>query len=163
MKSLSVYGLAILLVLGTSAALAKDRHHDKRPHHEANRHHAKHYGKHHNKHNRRYYSHGYYKPYKHSGWKYGWNHGYRYYRPHYPNYVGAALLGSALNYSLYHSHQGVACYDRHDNVNYSDRSYSDRSYSNQNYSNSQVVGCHRIERRPDGTEVRVEVPMDQCY
>ncbi|MBE9539555.1 MAG: hypothetical protein IMF06_10760 [Proteobacteria bacterium] len=134
MKQLTVYSLALLLVIGTTAALAGDRGnggHNGGHHYQSRGHHGYHY-----------------RPYRHYG-----RHS-AYYRPHYnyPNYLGAALLGSALSYSLYHTHNGVSCYDKHAYDRYPQRT---GGYS-------EVVGCHRIERLPDGSERRIEVPLSQC-
>jgi hypothetical protein len=98
----------------------------------------------------------------------GRGHGYRYgyYQPHwyprpyyrevyfYPSHdyhhhdndyyypLGAALIGAAVTYSIVHTH--------------------DTSYSTTSSSSVEVVGCHRIERYPDGSERRVEVPLEEC-
>lgn len=145
MKKLTAYGLTFLLFTGTSAALAgrgdrgdHDRghgrgHDDNRgQHYKHKKHHYNHYYRGHRKHfyNRRYYSPGYY----------------------YPSYLGAALLGSALTSSLYHSHNGERCYEKH----------ADDQYRQSSSSNRAVVGCHRIEILADGSERRVELPMSQC-
>lgn len=91
------------------------------------------------------------------GYKHGHHRGYSYPRHYhrnvyyYPRHVhhgdyyyplGAALIGAAVTYSFYHGH---------------DAGYSSRAGS------SEVVACHRIERYPDGSERRVEVPLSQCY
>ena len=65
------------------------------------------------------------------------NHHSNYYEP-----LGAALIGAAITYSIFHSH---------------DSGYSGSS------GGSDVVGCHRIERYPNGSERRVEVPIAECY
>ncbi len=138
MKRLTVYGLAFLLVAGTTAALAGGRGH------------GGYSGGHHNRHGGHHYNH--YRPSRHYGHHGGHYSGY--YRPnyYYPSYLGAALIGSAFSYSLYPSHNGAACYDSHSSDRYQQRS---SGYS-------EVTGCHRIERLPDGSERRVEVPISQC-
>ena len=149
MKKLTAYGLAFLLFTGTSAALAgrgdrgdHGRNNDNRKHFSNGSHHNKHYNNRwqHNKHYyrghrnrfnyRRYPSRGYY----------------------YPSYLGAALIGSALTTSLYHSHGGERCYQNH----------ATDQYRQSSSSNREVVGCHRIEILADGSERRVEIPMSQC-
>jgi hypothetical protein len=142
MKQLTVYGLAFLLVAGTTAALAGGRGH------------GGYSGDHHYRHGGHHYNH--YRPYRHYGHN-GGNYGRHYsgyYRPnyYYPSYLGAALIGSAFSYSLSHSHNGATCYDSHASDRYQQRS---SGYS-------EVTGCHRIERLPDGSERRVEVPISQC-
>ncbi len=96
--------------------------------------------------------------YGHGG---NYGHHYRPYRPYsnyhrpgnyYPSYLGAALIGSAFTYSLSHNHNGASCYENHSND----------SYQQSSGGYSEIVGCHRIERLPDGTERRIEVPMSQC-
>jgi len=126
MKQLTVYALAIVLITGTTAALAGNRGHGKQ--HGG---YKKHWG-HHNSHNRGYYG-GYFKP----------GH-------YYPGYFGAALVGAALTASFHHTHNGAHCYDRHHDNYRSSRGYSE------------VPGCYRIERFPDGSERQVELPMSQC-
>ncbi|MFK7975903.1 MAG: hypothetical protein AB8C02_07180 [Halioglobus sp.] len=100
---------------------------------------------------------------KHNGWRYNhWNHRVRHHRDwrhsrhysrnrHYGNYLGAAIVGSALTYSLYHLHDGAVCYDSHED-------HRDRDYER-----NDVVGCHRIERLEDGSQVRVDVPLSECH
>lgn len=119
------------------------RHHRK---HQVQKRHLRHHKKHHGWHYQRWDRHGW----RHDGWRrHSWNHGRRYYG----DYLGAALVGSALTYSFYHLHGGAVCYDHHDDRR--STGYRDRGYS-------EVVGCHRIERLEDGTEVRVDVPLSQC-
>lgn len=158
MKQLSVYGLALLLVIGTSVALAGDRNRHHRSHGDGHsRHHYKvekrHHGydRHHYYRKRDYQRH-YYRPH-HYGSRHYWGYAPRYYGPryYYPSYLGAALVGSALTYSLYHTHSGALCYDRHE----TGTTYSSPA--------SEVVGCHRIEQLPDGSERRVDVPLSECY
>lgn len=166
MKKLTLYGLALLLIASTTAAFAGDR--DNRRHDKYNKHdrHASKHERHYNKHDRHYnrhYNSRYDRHYSHRGFRshrgYRSHRGFRQFRGgHYRNdyypsaYLGAALIGSAINYSLYHQHNGATCYDDHSN----DRNRSrDRNYS-------EVVGCHRIERLADGSERRVEVPRSKC-
>jgi len=145
MNNLSIYSLAIILVLGTSAALAGERRHGG---HGYKQHHP-HYKQ----------KHQYYK--RHHYWHYPRHNYRRHYYPryrgaygyYYPPYLGAALVGSALTHSLYHTHQGAVCYDNHQRDADPRRGGSSR----------EVVGCHRIERLPDGSERRVEVPLSECY
>jgi hypothetical protein len=96
--------------------------------------------------------------YRHGGHHYRPHRPYRHYSNHYrqayyyPSYLGAALIGSAFSYSLSHNHNGTSCYENHSNDRYRQ---SSGGYN-------EVVGCHRIERLPDGTERRIEVPVSQC-
>ena len=137
MKKLTVYGLALLLVTGTTTALAGGRDHRSYSsgHHYKHRSHNNHFYKSHSHRKHHRYSHGYYRP-----------------RHFAHSYLGAALVGSALTHSLYHTHNGARCYDNHSNDRYRQRT---EEYS-------EVVGCHRIERLADGSERRVELPMEQC-
>jgi hypothetical protein len=145
MKQLTLYGLALLLVVGTSAVLASGKHHNGYQrgyhgnHYRQQHYKPQHYGRHH-----------YYRPHHYGRHYFGrhYRHGY------YPSYLGAALVGSALTYSLYHTHQGAACYQDHSRDGYRDRDRDRR--------NSEVVGCHRIEHLPDGSERRVDVPLSEC-
>ena len=156
MKQFSVYTPALLLVIGTTSALARGRDHrgHSNGHHNTHRYHHN-YG-HHN------YRHSYNRHRGSSHYRQGF---YRpgFYRPGFygQSFLGAALIGSAFNYSLYHRHNGAVCYDNHVSGRHDDRrSGSDRYESRA--SSSEVVGCHRIERLPDGTERRVDVPRSQC-
>ena len=150
MKLLTAYGLAFLLFTGGTAALAGGKGHGGH-HGGKNYNSGKHYSGGHsyrgyrNKHRVRHYNH--YRPYR-NNFYYG-----SYYRPNYfyPSYLGAALVGSALTSSLYHTHNGERCNDRHADSDY-----------RQSSGNREVVGCHRIEVLADGSERRVEVPMSQC-
>ena len=64
-------------------------------------------------------------------------------------FLGGALLGSAITYSLAHEHDHRHCTDRsHDH-------YRDGS-------RTRIAGCYRIERLPDGRERRVELPLSAC-
>jgi hypothetical protein len=138
MKKLTVYSLAFLLVTATTAALAGGRNHGGQSGRHGGGHNYKHGGQHYNRH----WSPPRYRRY---------NNHYRY-DYYYPSYLGAALVGSALNYSLYHTHNGASCYDNHSSNQSQPRSG--------NY--SEVVGCYRTERLSDGSERRVDVPMSQC-
>ena len=101
MKQFTVYALAIVLIVGTTAALAGERRH----------------GNHHG---------GYKKQWGHSNY-----HHRGYYRGHfnsghyYAGYFGAALVGAALTANLYHTHNGAHCYDRHPDNYRSSRNYSE--------------------------------------
>ena len=155
MKKLTVYSLAFLLVTATTAALAGSRNHGG----QSGRHGGSHGGGHNYKHGGQHYKYG------GQHYKYGGNHYNRHWAPprynryrnhyrynyYYPSYLGAALIGSAVNYSLHHTHNGASCYDNHSSNQYQPRS-----------SNSEVVGCFRTERLADGSERRVDVPMSQC-
>ena len=158
MKQLTIFVIALLLFTVNAGALAGGKGHGAKhgnQHYQQKGHKYGHYN--YRKHHYKYYgpyrgpriSRGYYGPYRGPRISRG------YYRPnYYPSYLGAALIGSALSYSLYHTHNGAYCYDNHGNDNYQPSS-GGRSYS-------EVVGCHRIEQLPDGSERRVELPMSQC-
>jgi len=137
MKQFTIYSFAFLLVTGTTAALAGDRHHSAHP---SVKHHFGGYNDH------------YYKRHPHHSYYRGHYGRHRYSNHYYPSYLGAALIASSLTHSLYHTHNGAACYQNHSGDRYQQRT---GSYS-------EVVGCHRIERLPDGSERRVEVPISQC-
>ncbi len=156
MKRLSA--ILMSLVLAGSSALAvadrgdhRDKHqgwnkghgqHDRR--HDGrhwSKHHGKHYSKHHGKHYRGYYyprakhyvhHHSHYRP-----------RGYYSYDPYLP--LGAALVGGAIGYSLGHAN---------DNSVTTTTTYTQSSPS--------VSACYRIERYPDGSERRVELPPYEC-
>lgn len=133
MKQPTVYAMAFLLVVATSAALAGGRHHGGHSGRQQHGHGGQHFDQ-----------------YRHPP-----RHGYRggYYRPsYYPSYFGAALLGSAFAYSLYHTHNGASCYEAHSTARYQQRTSR----------NSEVIGCHKVEQLADGSERRVDVPMSQC-
>ena len=140
MNKLAFYGSAFSLLIAATGSLADNRGHGKN------------HGKHHYPQNHHYeHNYGHWR-----GQHYEHYTPYRYYRGHYhhdyyPSYVGAALLGSAITYILFHTHDGEYCSDNH---GYDSYRQSSRSI--------EVVGCHRIERFPDGSERRVEVPMSQC-
>lgn len=141
MKTLTVYAIAALLVMGTTAALAGNKHNNHNKHH-GNSHNSHHNYKRHNNH------HGGH----HSGHRSG------HYGSHYNNYLGVAMLGSALTYSFYHTHQGVACYQRHDNGG----RYEQYNFNSSNTRHTEIVGCHRIEQLGDGRQLRVELPLAEC-
>ncbi|MBN7797843.1 hypothetical protein [Parahaliea mediterranea] len=146
MKRLSVYGLAAMVLLGAAAAQADRGDHRGGKHHWKGEH-GKHYRDRHHRHRyvhpgkRRYYRGRWVRPWR--------DYAPRYYGPRYdyPGYLGSALIGGAVAYSLFHSHGGATCHDSH------------LSSSGQRY---EVVGCHRIEYLPDGTQRRVEVPLSAC-
>ena len=69
------------------------------------------------------------------------------YDPYLP--LGAALVGTAIGYTL--SRSGPDCYGNCTTTTYT------------NASTSNVSGCYRIERYPDGSERRVELPLSECY
>lgn len=144
MKKLTVLGMALLLLTATAAPLADGKGYGK-----------KHGNQHYQQKGHKY---GYYNPRKQRYNNYRSYRGPRYYSGYYrpnfynPSYLGAALIGSALTYSLYHTHNGAYCNDNHESNNY--------QAGSGNY--SEVVGCHRMERLPDGSELRIEVPLSQC-
>jgi hypothetical protein len=101
MKQLTVYALAIVLIVGTTAALAGDR--GKGNHHR-----------------------GYKKQWAHSNYHHRGYYGGHFKSGHYyAGYFGAALVGAALTANLYHTHNGAHCYDRHPDNYRSSRSYSE--------------------------------------
>jgi hypothetical protein len=109
MKQLSVYSLALFLVVGTSIALAGDRYRGYPDSHY--RGHENFYD-HHSPHN--YPPHRRYKQHSHrSYYRKGYSNHYHPRSHYFPAYFGAALIGSALTHSLYHMHHGMVCYDRH--------------------------------------------------
>jgi len=71
---------------------------------------------------------------------------YHDYDPYLP--LGAALVGTAIGYSL--SQAGSDC-------------YGNCTTTVTQTTTSNVSGCYRIERYPDGSERRVELPISQCY
>lgn len=137
-KQLTACFMAITLGTASAAAMAD------RKHHKAYRH---------------YQGHHYDTRYDQKRWqppRHRITHIHKHYRSDYSGYLGAALLGSAITYTLFHHHNGAVCHDSHgyrDSHDYRDR-YSSRY---------DVVGCHRIERFADGSERRVSVPLSQCY
>jgi len=138
MQRLISLGLALLLAIESGATQAGRGHGDR--HHGGHGHGHKHKHGHHRDHwyPRPHHTRVYYYP------RHDYDHDY-----YYP--LGAALIGAAISYSLYHAHDGVRCYESHGT------SYSAPSVR------TEVVGCHRIERYPDGSERRVEVPTSECY
>ena len=141
-KRLGVCALALLLVAGTTVALADDRHRGGRH----DRPHWNHYKKHHYIPYRPHYRYPYRGPRYYRGYR------PRYYYPPYPPYAGA-LIGSAIFYSLFHTHDGTYCYEDHGRQ---DERYRESG-------RREIVGCHRIERLPDGRERRIEVPLSECH
>lgn len=133
-----------------------DKHHGARRHYREQhksyrkRHHFK---PHHRQHHYRYkhYRPRFHRGYYHNRWRHHYRHGghYRYNR-HYPAAFGSALLGAAIGYQLFHTHNGVVCHDDHGG-----------SYG-RGGRRSEIVGCHRIEQLPGGGTRRVEVPLSQC-
>lgn len=149
MKILSVYTVAILLVVSTTSALASGREHRR---HSNDNHstHRSHYS--YDNHYKTHYLHGYNRHRSSSQYRRG------FYRPSIYGHsnLGAALIGSAFSYSLYHHHNGAMRYNNHG----SDIRESDRYETSSKY--SKVVGCHRIERLPDGSRRRVDITRSQC-
>lgn len=144
------------------SARHKNKHHRKHARHYRKHEIAKAHRQHHRKHrqwrHQRWDRHlGYRNGWRYNHWDHrgkhhrNWHHSRRHYRGgHYSDYLGAALVGSALTYSLYHLHDGAVCYDSHPEPR------------DRHYRSSEVVGCHRIERHADGSQVRVDVPMAEC-
>ena len=150
MKQLTIFVIALSLFTVNAGALAGGKGH-------GNKHGNQHYqqkGYKHGNDNYRKHHYKHYRPYRGPRVYRG------YYRPnyYYPSYLGAALIGSALSYSLFHTHNGAYCYDNHGNDSYQPSSGSGSGSG----SYTEVVGCHRMERLPDGTERRVEVPISEC-
>ncbi len=137
-KQLTACFMVITLGTASTVALADRKHHRDYRYHQ---------------------SHKYDTRYHHKRWQppvHRVTHIHQHYRKDYAGYLGAALLGSAITYTLFHQHNGAVCHDSHghrDSHDYRDR-YSSRY---------DVVGCHRIERFADGSERRVSVPLAQCY
>ena len=169
MKHLTILGLALVLALTAASASAGGKHKHHKKHHndwEVSVHHNYYggpkYGKRyrHYRHKNHYYNHRYrhrhhyrhhYRHYDYPSYRGGyWRH--RRHSYYYP-YVGAAIVGSIIGHSAYHLHGDNVCYDDHAGDRRGDRS---GGYS-------EVVGCHRIERMPDGSERRVDVPLSECY
>lgn len=156
MKKLTCYGIALSLLIATTGSIAENRGHGKNKGKHQYQQKSQHYGhrddRHYGRHYDRHYGYrdghryGHYRPYRQPRYYYGGHH-----HDDYPSYLGAALLGSAITYSLLHTHNGAHCNDNHGG-----------DYYRQSNSSTEIVGCHRIERLPDGSEVRVEVPMSQC-
>jgi len=134
-----LYALALVLIAATTAAFADDRHRDR--HHD--RPHWNHYKKHNGIPFRPHYRYRYRGPWSYRGYRPGY---------YYPPYAGA-LIGSAISFSLFHTHEGAYCYEDHGRR---DQRYRDSG-------RREIVGCHRIERLPDGRERRIEVPLSECH
>lgn len=124
-------------------------HHGKHKWHNGKRH-RRHHGKHHGRHHRKHHGH-WGKHHKHAYKHHGYHSNKHHYGYHYDPYLplGAALVGSALGYTF--SQSGQNCYG-----NCSTTTYGQTTSSN-------ISGCYRIERYPDGGEYRVELPTHQCY
>lgn len=152
-KQLTSCMLALTLATATTAALA-DSKHDRDRHAYKGGHHGKHYqpSRHHAYRDRRHHYSGH-RYQSRPRWRPPVTRIHHHYHNDYSSFFGAALVGSAISYSLFHHHDGISCHDRHDDRSY--RNYRDTSY--------QVVGCHRIERLADGSERRVSVPLAQCH
>ncbi len=150
--------LAACLIVGAPLALA-DRDHrgnDNRNQHDYRDRGNSNYGQ--SKHrSNRYNDRDYYRKYDrswrgHDYWRRPWHgSGYNYYA----DAMGAALVGAAVSYALYHSHDGASCYEDH--------GYSSSSYGYSSSDSYRVAGCHRIEQLPDGTVRRIEMPLSACY
>ncbi len=161
MKALMSLSLALVLALVAASASAsgKHKHNDK---YQKDRHVSVQHGysgghKYRNQHRRHHYydqrrNHRYQHHYRHRHYYNGYRGGYWHYRRpgYYYPWVGAAITGTILGHSLYHLHGDNVCYDDHDRR-------GDRYRSS-----TEVVGCHRIEQLPDGSERRVDVPLSQC-
>ncbi len=150
MKRLSAILMSLVLAGSSSLALAergdhRDNHrgwnkgHGYNDRHHDGRHWKKHSGKHWDKHHRAYY----YPREKHYVHHHYRSRGYYSYDPYLP--LGAALVGGAIGYSL-----GQA----------NDNSVTTTTTYIQNA--PRVSGCYRIERYPDGSERRVELPPYEC-
>lgn len=149
-KQLTSCILALTLATTATAALA-DRKHDRDRHDYRGGHYGKHHqpSRHHGFRDRQRY---------HPGFRYkSWPRGHQrvtrihhHYHNDYSTFFGAALVGSAISYSLFHHHDGIQCHDNHA-----------RDY--RGGSRYEVVGCHRIERLADGREIRISVPLSQCH
>ncbi len=145
MQRLTAITLALVLAGGSGTALADSGKHDKHGKHGGDRH-----GHSQSHHDDRHHGGPKYKVYVGYSPRHHHYHDHHYYRPsYYP--LGAALVGAAVSYSVYHTHNGVRCYDDHRNTSYTP------------VSSTQVVGCYRIERFPDGSERRVDLPTSECY
>jgi len=149
MKRLTAIVMALVMT-GTSTLVLADRGRHDGDRYGGGRHggnyghYDKHGGKHHWKHR------GppvkvvhYYPSYPRYRYKSRVYYGYDPYLP-----LGAALVGTAIGYSL--SQSGSDC-------------YGNCTTTVTQTTSSNVSGCYRIERYPDGSERRVELPMSQCY
>lgn len=154
MQRLTAIMMALVL-LGSSATALADRDRDR---HRGGKHgghhgfHDKHHGKHHGYRGKYHEYRG--KDYRHHGKRhvkhYVYYHSKPYHRSraHY-NYdpylpLGAALVGTAVGFTLGHGHDNVTT-----------------TYTRSTTSN--VTGCFRVERYPDGSERRVNLPPSECY
>lgn len=178
MKLLTIISFAIALAAGSTTAVAKGRDHDSHQknqvnrvhqgaHHSSRGHKSRHDRAHHRTERRHYTNHrrnwhraprlaprySYRHGWRHSS-RYGWGYRYNYY----PSLLGASLIGTVIGHHLYHLHDGAVCYDSHND----DHVHHDRT-ADGDASHTEIVGCHRVERLPDGSERRVEVPLSQCH
>lgn len=87
-------------------------------------------------------------------WRGRWHYGPRpvrvYRHGHYywdwgPAYLGSALVGTAIGYSLAQGQDDCRDCDRYESG-----------------SRYEIEGCYRIEMLPDGRERRVELPLSDC-
>lgn len=99
--------------------------------------------------------------YRHGYWRQG-----RYYAPRYyyrgwganpyrgwgQAYLGGAILGSALTYSVVNNHADC---DDHRHNHSADGYHRDGP-------RYEIEGCYRIEQLPDGRERRIELPLSEC-
>jgi Ni/Co efflux regulator RcnB len=156
--TLSTIGLALALAVGTSSVMAAGNHGDRHNRgwnssHEQSRHGAHQRRDNYNRHARVQHRSSHYNRWSYNSYRYRgyspshWRHRSR--GGYYPSYIGVRLAGSLIGHSAYHLHSGAVCYDAHQ-----------RDGRPGNY--NEVVGCHRIERMPDGNQRRVEVPLSQC-
>lgn len=151
MKKLTAILMALAMAGSPGLAMA-----DRGKHHGDRRgdYHQGYQGKHHGKHD--------YKHYRHPGKRYGHSARHPVYHHYWPHYrtriyyghdpylpLGAALVGTAIGYSL--SQSGPDC-----SASCGTTSYLQRAPTN-------VSGCYRIERYPDGSERRVDLPPSQCF
>jgi len=109
MKTLSTYGLALILATATGAALAHDQHRPVRHGVYHGRHELHHRLDH--KFQHRYDRHNHYPGIYYGG----------YYSP----YAGSVLFAPGVTLGFYHTHHGGACYEDHSRDHYRDR-YRDR-------------------------------------
>lgn len=146
MKRLTAVIMSLVLAGSSGLATADRDRHDKGWRGGDYRHHGDHHWGHHG-HPGRHYG----PPVKHYVYYYPRHHHttrvYYDYDPYLP--LGAALVGTAIGYTL--SRSGSDCYG-----NCTTTTYSSAPVSN-------VSGCYRIERYPDGGERRVELPLSECY
>ena len=90
-------------------------------------------------------------------WRNRWFYGPRFRYDYYPHghigwrsgFATGALLGSSVNVTQFH--------------NDGDHRYCDHEPADRNRGSGQISGCYRIERLPDGSERRIELPLSDCY